>query len=82
MTGVVGHPVSEKGERGGSPSRCNRERPVPGWVPEIELACPRKRDCAGERGKEPQVVSAGLARYRKPKWPVQVRQANRVVPRR
>jgi len=29
MTGVVGHPVSEKGERGGSPSRCKREHQLP-----------------------------------------------------
>ena len=32
MTGVVDHPVSEKGERGGSPSLRKRERPSPAQV--------------------------------------------------
>jgi len=29
MAGVVGYPVSEKGEWGGSPSKCQRERTTP-----------------------------------------------------
>ena len=40
-----------------------------------ELACHpeqgRRKTALVKRGKAPQVVSAGLARYRKPKWPVQ-----------
>jgi hypothetical protein len=58
MAGVVGHPVSEKGKRGGSPSLS-----VHGNALDRTRLLPRKRDFAGERGKSPQVVSDGFNRY-------------------
>jgi len=42
-TGVVGHPVSEKGERGVSPSPVSS-----GSAIVTELACLSQEDCAGE----------------------------------
>jgi hypothetical protein len=60
MTGVVGHPVSEKGERGGSPSRRK-------WERHCTLTGTRDRTrlpLARETALVNPVVSAGLARYR------------------
>jgi len=45
MAGVVGHPVSEKGERGGSPSTVFMGAPNPS---KTELACHSHEDFAGE----------------------------------
>ncbi len=52
-TGVVGHPVSEKGERGGSPSKCPTERV------QDRTRLPLGREIALVK----PVVSAGDARY-------------------
>ncbi len=69
MTGVVGHPVSEKGKRGESPLRRKRER----HRTKAELACrPQGRPRWGslttkaqrtQRVSVVKLVSDGTARY-------------------
>jgi len=57
MAGVVGHPVSEKGKRGGSPS------PASNGNAQTELACPLERETAlvnvGQIANLTKVVSDG-----------------------
>jgi len=60
MAGVVGHPVSEKGERGGSPSPVfNGNARSPKGDKKTELACFLERETALVNG----VVSDGFNRY-------------------
>ena len=54
-----------------------RERASVRVNPRPNSPCP----CSQEIALVNRVVSAGLARYRKPKWPVLFSLANRVVPR-
>jgi hypothetical protein len=57
ITGVVGHPVSEKGERGGSPSTVPAERHphFAGASKKTELACFSQEDCVGENSSQRRV---------------------------
>ena len=55
MTGIVGHPVSEKGKRGGSPSQVSNGNTG------TELACPLVRETALVN----RVTRDGNARYSK-----------------
>ena len=56
MAGVVGHPVSELGERGGSPTQRSRERshPLKGARDRTRLAT-HQGDCAGESSSQRRV---------------------------
>ena len=73
MAGVVSRPVSELGERGGSPAQCPREhtdRPDAGR--KAELACHPEQGTVPVKSTPLGVdlVGAGIARYCKPKWSV------------
>jgi len=62
MAGVVGHPVSEKGERGGSPSPVfNGNAISPKGDKKTELACFLERETSSVK----LVVDDGAARYSK-----------------